>query len=182
MSSRKNGRLHVLLVLLLFMGGLAAARALGASGQNGYPPGTTSIVALGYYADQQESQPRRGPLTVADTTTLTQVNLSTFTVANGGRIKVLGRPNLPLSVRFTDSGAAVSVCYVAIWNNPAAPTVDHVLGISPITTVTATIVTDAQGRYIAETLVSDGYGSSDGIWLLVGNPTSGSVYLDPGSY
>lgn len=184
---RSMNRLGVLIAILLWLGTVALLRpapARAASGQNGYPPGTTSIVALGYYPDQQETQPWRGPLAVADTTTLTLVNLATFTLANHGRIATLGRPNLPLSIRFTAAPPNVcAVAFVPLWVNPGAPTVDHLLGISDVTTVSATQFTDPQGRFLGSTTLSDSFGSSHGIWLLVSAPSAGgSVFFNPGSY
>lgn len=184
--SREHAK-PIILVLLLWLGVVifgsqSSPHAHGASGQNGYPPNPQSITAIGYNPDSQNTQPWRGPLTVADTTALTAVNMATFTVANRGRIRVLGRPNLPLSVRFTGpEGTYCAVAFAPIWHNDVDG-VDHLLGISDVTTVTATQFTDPDGRRIGTTVLSDSYGCSDGIWLLVTAPTTGSVYFDPGSY
>lgn len=170
-------------VLLFFLGLYLAApkKTEAASGQNGLPPGSSAITAIGYYYDQQETQPYTGALSTADTTTLSTGNLATFTLANKRRIAVLGRPNLPLSVRFQNAPPnQVAVTFVPLWVSAGT---DHILGISDITTVSATNITDVDGHYIGVTTLSDAYGSNYGIWLLYAAPTAGgSCWFDPGSY
>lgn len=175
-----------LVVVLLILGGVVAL-AHAANNQLGYPPGTTSITAIGYYPDQQTVQPYRGPVVAADFTALTNANLNTLTpntgsAGNGGRILVKGRPNVPVSLRFTNAFQQAAICYAGAWVNPGAATVNNLLGISDIVTLTATQFTDEQGRFIAPTWVFDSYGASDGFVIIVTPPTTGSVYVDPGSY
>lgn len=93
-----------------------------------------------------------------------------------------GRQNLPVSGRFSNSGATITVCWIGMWQDPTTGNVMTECS-DPVTLTASTVLPkDPNGQFVAPTRVLDTLGCRYGkLWVCTG-PSAGTTYLYLGSY
>lgn len=178
---RHNWLFHLpLLGAIMFAGLLVNDRRIRTTeGADGESSNIVTNVGTGYKFDRQTvaTPVHRSNVTAADSN-----NIATFTAAVT-EFDVGGRRNLPVSVRFTNAAQSVTIRYVAYYRDkPTAAGSAFMKDMTDTVTLTATSVTDADGRYVAPTWVFDSLGASHGRIQVTSPPGAGGAYVHLGSF
>lgn len=161
-------------VMLLVVGLLGCAAVVHAASGQSPGQGPPQFSNQAYLADAQTSA--FATITGPDSSTvLTQ----TYFANRGTPFATAGRATIPVSARFTTSGAN---CVVRLLYTYRTGGTYHMLGMSPAYTLTASAtITDNDGRWVADTLLTDSYGSTH-IFVYTVSISAGQVYVWLGSY